>query len=96
MASFRAPSATASGWPTAALHLITGTPVGTYSCPSEQRMGMLRSELDFASVDSILATGLHEFCDALQTKMNTIEECIHRRLFRPPAAHAGAAGMSVG
>ena len=26
-----------------ALHLITGTPAGTFSCPSEQRMGILRS-----------------------------------------------------
>ena len=63
------------------LHLITGTPVGTYSCPSEQRMGMLRGELDFANVEQILSTGLHEFCDAAQTKMNTIDECISGDFF---------------
>ena len=64
-----------------ALHYITGTPGGTFSCPSEQRMGILRSELDFAGVDAILAAGLHEFCDAAQTKMNTIDECIKGDFF---------------
>ena len=58
------------------LHAVTGTPIGTFACPSEQRMGMVRSELDFARVEPILTTGLHEFCDALQTKMNKIDECI--------------------
>ena len=44
-------------------------------------MGMLRSELDFANVEAILAGGLHEFCDAVQTKMNTIDECIFGDFF---------------
>jgi uncharacterized alpha-E superfamily protein len=58
------------------LHAITGTPIGTFACASEQRMGMVRSELDFARVEPILTAGLHEFCDALQTKMNTIDEMV--------------------
>jgi uncharacterized alpha-E superfamily protein len=75
-----------------ALHYITGTPGGTFSCPSEQRMGILRSELDFAGVDAILAAGLHEFCDAAQTKMNTIDECIKGDFFalRPLLSEARA------
>ena len=73
-----------------ALHLITGTPVGTFSCPSEQRLGVLRSELDFAAVETILAAGLHEFCDASQTRMNTIDECINGDSFaQRPLASAG-------
>src|SRR5437763_3309244 len=58
------------------LHAITGTPIGTFACSSEQRMGMVRSELDFARVEPILTAGLHEFCDALQVKMNRIDECV--------------------
>jgi len=54
------------------LHAITGVPMGSYGYPSEQSMGMLRSELDFTSVDSIIRQGLHEYLDALQVKMNTI------------------------
>jgi uncharacterized alpha-E superfamily protein len=59
------------------LHIITGTAADSFSCASEQRLGLLRSELDFARVDGILTGGLHEFCDSLQTKMNTIDECIN-------------------
>jgi uncharacterized alpha-E superfamily protein len=59
-----------------ALHAITGTPRGAFSCASEQKIGLLRSELDFTRVEAILSGGLHEFFDALQTKMNTIDECI--------------------
>jgi uncharacterized alpha-E superfamily protein len=59
-----------------ALHAITGTPAGTFTCSSEQRLGMLKSELDFGRVDATLAAGLHEFLDGLQVKMNRIDECI--------------------
>jgi len=73
------------------LHAITGTPIGTFSCSSEQRMGPLRSELDFARVEPIVAGGLHEFCDSLQTKMNTIDECVLSDFFaQKPAAVTSA------
>jgi uncharacterized alpha-E superfamily protein len=65
------------------LHIITGSPPDTFSCACEQRLGLLRGELDFARVDSILAGGLHEFCDALQVKMNTIDDCINSDFFAP-------------
>jgi uncharacterized alpha-E superfamily protein len=72
------------------LHAITGTAVGTFACPSEQRMGMVRSELDFARVEPILTTGLHEFCDALQVKMNRIDECVLSDFFAQRTSTAGA------
>ena len=58
------------------LHNITGMRSGGFSCRSEQRLGMLRSELEYAQVETILQDGLHEFFDALQAKMNAIDECI--------------------
>jgi uncharacterized alpha-E superfamily protein len=72
------------------LHGITGTPLGTFSCLSERCTGMLHAELDYAQVETILKTGLHEFFDALQTKMNTIDECILGDFFaqRPTSRHA--------
>jgi uncharacterized alpha-E superfamily protein len=75
-----------------ALHAITGASQGAFSCASEQRLGLLRSELDFSRVEAILAGGLHEFFDALQTKMNTIDECILGDFFaqRPSGARAWA------
>ncbi|HEY2012686.1 MAG TPA: alpha-E domain-containing protein [Bryobacteraceae bacterium] len=74
------------------LHAITGTRAGAFSCTSEQRVGMLRSELDYAQVDPILKSGLHEFFDALQLKMNTIDECIRGDFFRPQPQSARAVG----
>jgi uncharacterized alpha-E superfamily protein len=58
------------------LRAITGASPDTFSCASEQRLGMLRGEVDFTRVEPLLATGLHEFCDGLQTKLNTIGDCI--------------------
>jgi uncharacterized alpha-E superfamily protein len=58
------------------LHAITGTPTGAFSCVSEQQIGLLRSELDYAQSDDVIKAGLHEFFDALQLKMNRIDECI--------------------
>ncbi len=55
------------------LHAITGVPMGSYRYPSEQFMGLMRSELDFTSVDSIIGLGLHEYLDGLQFKMNQID-----------------------
>ena len=55
-------------------------------------MGMVRSELDFARVEPILTAGLHEFCDALQVKMNTIDECILGDFFAHRPVTLGVGG----
>ena len=74
------------------LHAITGTRPGAFSCFTEQKLGLLRSELDYAQVDAIIQSGLHEFFDSLQFKMNTIDECIFRDFFaqRPLSSATGA------
>ena len=72
------------------LHSITGTRLGAFSCATEQRLGLLRSELDYAHVEAILGGGLHEFLDALQTKINAVDECILQDFFAQRAAPAGA------
>ncbi|HXZ19965.1 MAG TPA: alpha-E domain-containing protein [Candidatus Acidoferrales bacterium] len=63
------------------LHSITETPIGTYRCPSEQLLGMLRAELDFTAVESVLGSGLHEYLDGLQVKMNAIGETLSGEFF---------------
>jgi uncharacterized alpha-E superfamily protein len=72
------------------LHAITGTPVASFSCASEQRMGLLRSELDYAQLEAILAGGLHEFLDGLQAKMNRIDECVLENFFARRAMSVAA------
>jgi len=56
------------------LQAVTGTPIGAFRYRSEQLMGQLRAELDFTSVDTVLRSGLHEYLDRLQLKMNGIDE----------------------
>ena len=56
------------------LQSVTGTPIGAFRYRSEQLMGQLRAELDFTSVDTVLRSGLHEYLDRLQLKMNGIDE----------------------
>ena len=58
------------------LHAITRTPTGAFRYRSEQLMGLLRAELDFASVESVIRSGLHEYLDGLQMKMNEIDQCL--------------------
>ncbi|OYW19269.1 MAG: hypothetical protein B7Z55_09185 [Planctomycetales bacterium 12-60-4] len=59
-----------------AMHAITGTPIDTYQNTAEMRLGQLRSELSYASVTEITNSGLHEYLDALQIRLNQIDDAI--------------------
>ncbi len=51
--------------------------------PSERTIAPLRAELDYTPVEHIINQGLHEYLDALQVRMNTIDdESGPRLLFR--------------
>ena len=63
------------------LHAISGTPMETFSNPAEQGLGQLHSEFAYAQVDQILNTGLHEFLDTFQTKLNLVGEDIYKTFF---------------
>jgi uncharacterized alpha-E superfamily protein len=56
------------------LHAITGTPSGSAEYTSEKRLMPLRAELESVTVDEIMQTGLHQYLDALQLKMNAIDD----------------------
>jgi len=58
------------------LHAISGSPIGTFQNLTEQRLGRLRSELDYAQIDETIASGLHEFLDAFQAKLNNVGTAI--------------------
>lgn len=60
------------------LHFISGSPEGTFWNIAEKRLGQLRSELAYATVEEIIDTGLHEFLDSLQSKINEVGDGIHR------------------
>jgi uncharacterized alpha-E superfamily protein len=67
------------------LHKITGTPIDAFRFRSEQLMGMLESELNYAGVDDILVNGLHEYLDMLQDKMNGVDNALRVDFLARPA-----------
>ncbi|MCA9259521.1 MAG: alpha-E domain-containing protein [Planctomycetales bacterium] len=66
----------------ASLRAITGTSVGTFKCRSEQLLGRLRSELDYTSIDDVIARGMHESIDGLQMSLNRVGEAIQFDFFK--------------
>jgi uncharacterized alpha-E superfamily protein len=71
-------------------HGISGTATGMFRSPVERLLGELCSELAYAQVEDIIASGLHEYLDRLETKMNELSEGIHETFFAvrmtPPVA----------
>jgi uncharacterized alpha-E superfamily protein len=67
------------------LHRITGTPLDSFRFRSEQLLGLLDSELNYAGVDDILRNGLHEYLDQLQDKMNGVDNSLRVDFLARPA-----------
>jgi uncharacterized alpha-E superfamily protein len=63
------------------LHAISGTPAGTFRHASEKLLGQLCSDLSYTSVDEVIASGLHEYIDDLQTRMNKVGAGVHEEFF---------------
>jgi uncharacterized alpha-E superfamily protein len=66
---------------------ITGSKPGTFRTVAEQRLGRLRSELDYGNIKEIIADGIHEFIDGFQTRLNLVGEAIHEAFFAVPPPH---------
>lgn len=78
------------------LHAISGTPLGTYRQSAEKLLGQLCSDLAYANVDDVMAAGLHEYLDDLQTKMNQVSSGIYETFFArrvPEARHVAKERM---
>ena len=67
---------------------ITGSRSGTFRIHTEQLLGRLRSELDYASIEDVIQRGLHEFVDDLQVRLNNVGNAIHKDFFTIPARSA--------
>jgi len=65
------------------LHNITGSPRGTFANKAEQKLGRLLAEFDYASVDEIMAGGLHEYLDSTQSRINAVGNSIYEVFFSP-------------
>ncbi len=60
---------------------ITGGTTGSFHNKAEQRLGRLRSELDYTNIDEIMQSGLHEFIDQFQLGLNGVGEAIMQTFF---------------
>jgi uncharacterized alpha-E superfamily protein len=63
------------------LRHITGSAENTFSNPAEQRLGRLRADLNYAGIDEVIKTGLHEYLDSLQTRINQTDDAIYKLFF---------------
>jgi len=63
------------------LYAISGTAPGMFRNAAERLLGELCSELAYAQIDEIIAAGLHEYLDQLQTKMNRVSVGIYDTFF---------------
>jgi uncharacterized alpha-E superfamily protein len=63
------------------LHSISGTYTGSFCNPAEQRLGQLRAELAYTQAEEVIASGLHEFVDDLQRRLNLVGDAIHECFF---------------
>jgi uncharacterized alpha-E superfamily protein len=63
------------------LYAISGTPAGTFQHPPEKLLGQLCSDISFTSVDEVINSGLHEYLDNLQNRMNQVAGGIYDTFF---------------
>jgi uncharacterized alpha-E superfamily protein len=63
------------------IYQIAGTPSGTWTNPLERTLGQLRSELDYLTIEEIIQSGLHEFLDHLQQRLNDVGDKIFQTFF---------------
>jgi uncharacterized alpha-E superfamily protein len=63
------------------LHAISGTLTGGFTNLAEQRLGQLRAELAYTRAQDVISSGLHEFVDNFQQRLNLVGEAIHESFF---------------
>lgn len=63
------------------VHAITGSPLDARDTPAERALGDLRATLATSEVGPVIAGGLHEYLDALQTRLNDASDAIHDTFF---------------
>ena len=65
------------------LTAITGNRGGRVYTSAEQKLGRLRSELNYARIDEIMKQGLHEFIDQFQVRLNEVDAAIFESFLAP-------------
>jgi uncharacterized alpha-E superfamily protein len=62
------------------LQIITGNSAG-YSNNTERKLGLLKSQLEYADINEIFTSGLHEYLDNFQASLNNVSGAIFEDFF---------------
>ncbi len=73
------------------LHRISGSPAGSAGNSAEKLLGRLKADMEYTDIEEVLAEGMHEYLDGLQTRLNRIDTAIGTTFFniQPLPATAG-------
>ncbi len=63
------------------LHGISGTNPGTFGNPAERRLGRLGADLHFTDAETVVYSGVHEFLDHFQLKLNEVGDAVFETFF---------------
>jgi len=76
------------------LHRITGSSPGTFSNNAERRLGQLAAELDYTAAQELVDSGLHEYLDNMQSRLNEIGNTIFDTFFALRPVEPAGRGQS--
>jgi uncharacterized alpha-E superfamily protein len=68
----------------AALRAISGSPAGRFNNRAEKLCGRLLAELQFSTIEEIFETGLHDYLDVIQQKLDSVGEALFDAYFFQP------------
>jgi uncharacterized alpha-E superfamily protein len=63
------------------LHRITGTAVDMVHNLAEKRLGRLNADLEYTDIDEVIDSGLHEYLDGFQNRLNHVDTAIGSTFF---------------
>jgi len=66
----------------ASLHQITGNPFGSAGSQAEKYLGRLLADLNYSDINDVMDTGIHEYLDSLQTRINDAGGAISETFFK--------------
>jgi uncharacterized alpha-E superfamily protein len=77
-----------------ALRNISGTRRGRFTNPAEKTLGRLLADIDYTQIEEIKTSGLHEFIDNLQTRLNDVGTAVYETFFAYPVTPAVTTGQA--
>jgi len=70
------------------LHRITGTPPGSATNRAEKRLGRILADLEYTDIQEVIETGMHEYLDNMQSRINEVGAAISTTFFNIIPEHA--------